>query len=157
MPIQRSLLIGLGLWLGLVAPGVRLAGAQPPDPVAQAEPSEAAASDAAAAEEAAEPEAPAETGASTSPPRPPGSGIEEIIVRGSESDAAKDFETADSVTGFGAEDLAALGAQSIADLAEFTPNLEIVTSGATTPTFFTGTGDSSIGRCAMRRIVRVSP
>ena len=62
--------------------------------------------------------------------------IEEIVVLGAESDAASDFGDADSVTGFGAEDLAALGAQSIADLASFTPNLEIVTAGATTPTFF---------------------
>jgi iron complex outermembrane recepter protein len=77
--------------------------------------------------EEAEPEAqPAEA--------PPG--IEEIIVRGAESAADKDFSTADSVTGFSAEDLAALGAASIADLAAFTPNLEIVTAGATTPTFF---------------------
>jgi hypothetical protein len=61
---------------------------------------------------------------------------EEIVILGGESDAAQDFEAADSVTGFGAEDLAALGAQDIADLAAFTPNLEIVTAGATTPTFF---------------------
>ena len=64
------------------------------------------------------------------------SGIEEIVVRGEESDSSRDFDAGDSVTGFGAEDLAALGAQDIADLAAFTPNLEIVTSGATTPTFF---------------------
>ncbi len=67
---------------------------------------------------------------------PADSGIEEIVVLGAESESASDFETADSVTGFGAEDLAALGAQDIGDLAEFTPNLEIVTSGSTTPTFF---------------------
>jgi hypothetical protein len=40
------------------------------------------------------------------------------------------------VTGFNAADLEALGAQSIEDLASFTPNLEIVTAGSTTPTFF---------------------
>ena len=57
-------------------------------------------------------------------------------MKGTESEAATDFENADSVTGFGAEDLAAIGAQDIADLAAFTPNLEIVTAGATTPTFF---------------------
>jgi len=57
-------------------------------------------------------------------------------VLGAESEATRDFGAADSVTGFGAEDLAALGAHDIADLASFTPNLEIVTSGATTPTFF---------------------
>jgi len=65
-----------------------------------------------------------------------GSQIEEIVIQGGESDAAADFGAGDSVTGFGAEDLAALGAQDIADLAAFTPNLEIVTAGATTPTFF---------------------
>jgi iron complex outermembrane receptor protein len=43
---------------------------------------------------------------------------------------------ADSVTAFSAADLVALGAANIADLAAFTPNLEIVTAGATTPTFF---------------------
>jgi outer membrane receptor protein involved in Fe transport len=66
----------------------------------------------------------------------PDSDIEEIIVLGAESESAADFGAADSVTGFGAEDLAALGVQDIADLASFTPNLEIVTAGATTPTFF---------------------
>ena len=68
--------------------------------------------------------------------RPPPTGIEEIVVRAGESAATADFETADSVTGFGAEDLAAIGAQDISDVAAFTPNLEIVTAGATTPTFF---------------------
>jgi len=76
-------------------------------------------------------------GASPEPrPPPPDSDIEEIVVIGQESEAAGDFASGDSVTGFGAEDLAALGAQDIADIAGFTPNLEIVTSGATTPTFF---------------------
>jgi outer membrane receptor protein involved in Fe transport len=64
------------------------------------------------------------------------SGIEEIVVRGTASDASRDFAAGDSVTGFGAEDLQALGASDISDLAAFTPNLEIVTYGATTPTFF---------------------
>jgi outer membrane receptor protein involved in Fe transport len=63
-------------------------------------------------------------------------GIEVITVRAEESEAASDFESGDSVAAFDASDLEALGAQSIADLATFTPNLEIVTSGATTPTFF---------------------
>ena len=62
--------------------------------------------------------------------------IEEILIFGSESEATGDFQAADSVTGFSTDDLAALGVQDIADLAGFTPNLEIVTSGATTPTFF---------------------
>ena len=66
----------------------------------------------------------------------PDTDIEEILVIGVESETGEDFAAGDSVTGFGAEDLAALGAADIADLAAFTPNLEIVTSGATTPTFF---------------------
>ena len=42
-----------------------------------------------------------------------------------------DFQDADSVTGFDASDLEALGIQTIEGLGKFTPNLEIVTSGAT--------------------------
>jgi iron complex outermembrane receptor protein len=63
-------------------------------------------------------------------------GIEEIVIQGSESDAAADYQAADSVTAFDASDLQALGAQTVEDLATYTPNLEIVTAGATTPTFF---------------------
>ena len=88
----------------------------------------------ASAQEAVEPDAEPAEAAAQEPP--PDSGIEEIVVLGAESEAVGDFEAGDSVVGFGAEDLAALGAQDIADLAAFTPNLEIVTSGATTPTFF---------------------
>jgi outer membrane receptor protein involved in Fe transport len=40
------------------------------------------------------------------------------------------------VTAFSAADLVALGAANIADLSAFTPNLEIVTAGATSATFF---------------------
>jgi len=58
-----------------------------------------------------------------------------VIVAG-ESEAAAAYAAGDSVTGFNAADMEALGALSIADLAGFTPNLEIVTTGATTPTFF---------------------
>ena len=105
-----TLLTGLALALVLLTPGPAHA-QEPADP-------------------AQEPAKPAE------PSAPPDSGIEEIVVLGAESEAVSDFEAADSVVGFGAEDLAALGAQDVADLAAFTPNLEIVTSGATTPTFF---------------------
>lgn len=63
-------------------------------------------------------------------------GVEEMIVLGAGSLGAHDFADADSVIAFSNEDLAALGAQDISDLASFTPNLEIVTSGATSPTFF---------------------
>jgi outer membrane receptor protein involved in Fe transport len=120
-----ALLVGLGFAVATLA--APWAGAQEPERVAQAgdpEPGEAASEPPAEPEPAAEPERDAK------------SGIEEIVVRGAESEATSDFEAADSVTGFGAEDLAALGAQDISDLASFTPNLEIVTSGATTPTFF---------------------
>jgi hypothetical protein len=58
------------------------------------------------------------------------------VIQAGESDSAADLSAGDSVTGFDASDLEALGAQSIEDLAGFTPNLEIVTAGATTPTFF---------------------
>jgi hypothetical protein len=117
--IWLAALLGLGTAAALLA--APLAGAQEPQELAQAAPAEP---------DATAPEPPAEPKPTTH------SGMEEIVVRGAESQAAGDFEAADSVTGFGAEDLAALGAQDIADLASFTPNLEIVTSGATTPTFF---------------------
>ena len=63
-------------------------------------------------------------------------GMEERIIMAGESESAAAFAAGDSVTGFSAADMEALGALSIADLSAFTPNLEIVTSGATTPTFF---------------------
>ena len=120
-------LIGLGFAVAILA--APLAGAEEPEQVAQTGDPEP---------QAVAPDPPAEPdpAAEAKPTPPPESGIEEIIVRGGESEAASDFGTADSVTGFGAEDLAALGVQDIADLAAFTPNLEIVTAGATTPTFF---------------------
>jgi outer membrane receptor protein involved in Fe transport len=72
----------------------------------------------------------------SSPPPAATPGVEEIVVKGAETAAAQDFNVADSVTAFSAADLVALGATNIADLAAFTPNLEIVSAGATTPTFF---------------------
>ena len=66
---------------------------------------------------------------------PSSSQIEEIVVKGT-TQGAEDFAAADSVTSFNASDLQALGAQNIQDIAAFTPNLEIVSSGATTPSFF---------------------
>jgi outer membrane receptor protein involved in Fe transport len=121
-----ALLIGFGVAFAVLA--APPTGAEEPAQIAQAEetePEAVAEEPTAAPAPAAQPKAP-----------PKRSGIEEIVVRGAESEAAKDFEAADSVTGFGAEDLAALGVQDISDLASFTPNLEIVTAGATTPTFF---------------------
>jgi outer membrane receptor protein involved in Fe transport len=63
-------------------------------------------------------------------------GGDEGAQKGAESAAATDFNVADSVTAFSAADLVALGAANIADLSAFTPNLEIVTAGATSATFF---------------------
>lgn len=65
---------------------------------------------------------------------PPGADVMFIVA--GESEAAAAYAQSDSVTGFNAADIEALGALSVADLADFTPNLEIVTAGATTPTFF---------------------
>jgi outer membrane receptor protein involved in Fe transport len=120
MPIRRSLrnrlrlLRSLGLAAALLAaPHVR---AEEPLRVAQAPPP---------------PEDQQSSGGSEA-----STGVEEIVVKGAESAAVQDFNVADSVTAFSAADLVALGATNIADLAAFTPNLEIVTAGSTTPTFF---------------------
>jgi len=124
---QSWLAIPSGLGFAVAILAAALAGAEEPERVAQAGDSEPPAA-------ASDPPAEPDTAAKEKPRAR--AGIEEIIVLGAESEATKDFAAADSVTGFGAEDLAALGVQDIADLAGFTPNLEIVTSGATTPTFF---------------------
>jgi outer membrane receptor protein involved in Fe transport len=115
----------------LVVPafGAGVARAQDPVPTERAETSPDATDSGADAEAAADIEA-------SEKPTPARPGIEEIVIRAGESEAAADFEAGDSVAAFDASDLEALGAQSVADLAAFTPNLEIVTSGATTPTFF---------------------
>ncbi len=63
-------------------------------------------------------------------------GIEEMIVTGYSSTLVGDLTATDSVVAWGEEDLLALGASDISDLAAFTPSLEIVTAGSTTPTFF---------------------
>lgn len=65
----------------------------------------------------------------------PTEGIEEILVEG-QAGSSIDVEAPLSVTSFGADDLEALGVQDISDLAAYTPNTEIRTTGATTPTFF---------------------
>jgi len=81
-------------------------------------------------------DAPAAEGGGQRRSAAPSSDIEELVVHAGESESAADFKAGDSIASFGAEDLAALGAQSVADIANFTPNLEIVTTGSTTPTFF---------------------
>jgi outer membrane receptor protein involved in Fe transport len=63
-------------------------------------------------------------------------GIEERVILAGESAATADFSSGDSVAGFDASDIEALGAVSVADIGQFTPNLEVRTTGATTPTFF---------------------
>jgi outer membrane receptor protein involved in Fe transport len=133
--IRSRLALLIRLVFAVAVLGAPLAGAEEPEQLAQAgDPKPGAAEpDAAADPDAA---AKPDLGAKPTLKGPPPSGIEEIIVQGAESESTGDFDDADSVTGFGSEDLAALGAQDIADLAAFTPNLEIVTAGATTPTFF---------------------
>jgi outer membrane receptor protein involved in Fe transport len=64
-------------------------------------------------------------------------GVEVIVVTGSSAaDLLADLSDANSVTAFDAEALEAIGATDISDIAAFTPNLEIVTAGATSPTLF---------------------
>jgi len=63
-------------------------------------------------------------------------GIEEFVVTGYASSLVGDLTTSNSVVAWSEEDLVALGAGDLSDLAAYTPSLEIVTSGATTPTFF---------------------
>jgi iron complex outermembrane receptor protein len=75
------------------------------------------------------------TDAELAPPGGPSEGIEEIVVEGQRS-VGIEVDAPVSVTAFGQEDLVALGVEDVADIAEFTPSLEIRTAGATTPTFF---------------------
>lgn len=65
----------------------------------------------------------------------PPEGYEVISIKGR---AVSGIETdvPESVTKFDAESIAALGAGNIADLAKVTPNVEIISAGATTATFF---------------------
>jgi len=64
-------------------------------------------------------------------------GAEEMIVTGSSTGGVlEDIARSNSVTAFDSEDLEAIGAADISDLANFTPNLEIVVAGSTSPTFF---------------------
>ena len=66
----------------------------------------------------------------------PRKGVEEILVRGqSQSGFQLESETS-SVTEFSSDDLTALGIEDVADLADYTPNLEIVNPASTTATFF---------------------
>ncbi|MDG2333913.1 MAG: TonB-dependent receptor [Myxococcota bacterium] len=63
------------------------------------------------------------------------SDIEEVRVTGQTSSNALTSAT-ESATRFDSDLLEAVGANDLSDLAKFTPNLEIRTAGATSPTFF---------------------
>ena len=63
------------------------------------------------------------------------SDVEEIRVTGQASSNVLTSAT-DSTTRFDSDLLDAVGANDLSDLAKFTPNLEIRTAGATSPTFF---------------------
>ena len=67
----------------------------------------------------------------------PWAGVEQMIITGSAAgDLLSDIANANSVTAFDSAELEAIGASDISDLAAFTPNLEIVTAGQTSPTLF---------------------
>ena len=65
----------------------------------------------------------------------PWAGVEEMIVQGTGTEGL--LATAGtSMTAFDAGELEAIGASDVSDLAQFTPNLEIKTAGATSATLF---------------------
>ena len=63
-------------------------------------------------------------------------GVDEMIVVGNPGGVLGILKETGSVTSFDAEDLEAYGIENTADLADFTPNLEIVSPSDTTATFF---------------------
>ncbi|MBJ19017.1 MAG: TonB-dependent receptor [bacterium] len=65
----------------------------------------------------------------------PWAGVEEMLVTGHGGEGIL-ATTGTSVTAFDGGELQALGVANVSDLAQFTPNLEIKTSGATTATLF---------------------
>lgn len=65
----------------------------------------------------------------------PWAGVEEMLVMG-ERGLSELLSGQASVTAFDAGTLEALGVENIADLSDYTPNLEIVTAGTTSPTLF---------------------
>ena len=62
--------------------------------------------------------------------------VEEFVVTGSPSQQLLLGVETSSATAFDAEALTGLRVENIADIAAFTPNLEIVTAGTTSPTIF---------------------
>jgi iron complex outermembrane receptor protein len=94
--------------------------------------------------QAAEPEPPSDAGASeeeaaeaepSGPRAAPPSDVEVIRIKG-RAVSGIETEVPASVTQFTAADLQALGTQNVSDLAKVTPNVEIKTTGSTSPTFF---------------------
>jgi iron complex outermembrane receptor protein len=79
-------------------------------------------------------EQPSGPDASRTPAAPP-SDVEVIRIKG-RAVTGIETEVPASVTQFAASDLQALGAQNVSDLAKVTPNVEIKTTGSTSPTFF---------------------
>lgn len=65
----------------------------------------------------------------------PWAGVEVMLVMGNEGVSELLAGTA-SVTAFDADTLQALGVDNIVDISDYTPNLEIVTAGTTSPTLF---------------------
>jgi len=63
-------------------------------------------------------------------------GVDEMVVVGNPGGALGILKETGSITAFDAEDLAAYGIENSADLAAFTPNLDIVNPSDTTATFF---------------------
>ncbi len=73
-------------------------------------------------------------GATDAPAPPPG--VEEIVIIGVRTSAGVSADEMVSVTQFDASALEAMGVDSVADLAPYTPNLEIRSVGSTATTFF---------------------
>lgn len=74
--------------------------------------------------------------AARAPAPPPPPGVEEIVIVGERSSLEVGADEMVSITQFDAGALEAMGVDSIADLAPYTPNLEIRSVGATATTFF---------------------
>ncbi|MHA7837886.1 MAG: TonB-dependent receptor [bacterium] len=79
--------------------------------------------------------APGQAGAGSEEGGDPFAGVEQFVVTGSSTVEAL-TESTMSVTSFDAADLDAYGVSDVSDVAQFTPNLSIVTASSTTPTFF---------------------
>lgn len=116
----------LGLWLGAIP-----ARGEEPSDLAGPPPTEQASPESSDENLVVEP-VPQDTGSRLEPPP----GVEIMRIKGGKGLAGLEAEVPASVTQFDPEDIAALGAQDVSDLARVTPNLEINTISSTTATFF---------------------